>query len=101
VLIYKSGAWVFQYVIIERSKRMTQQAPGRSNKYAGRIQPGDLATTEEVCEVLGITPGAAAQMRYAGRGPKFIKITGRQVRYRWADVEAWLDQRSRTQTDGW
>ncbi len=81
---------------------MRQQAPGRSNKYssADRTRPGDLATSAEVCEVLGLTPGALAQLRYSGSGPRFIKITGRAVRYRWADVEAWLEERSRTQT-GW
>lgn len=35
--------------------------------------------------------------RLAGLGPKFLRI-GRLVRYRKADVEAWLESRSATST---
>jgi predicted DNA-binding transcriptional regulator AlpA len=58
-----------------------------------------LATPAEFCEFAGVTPGHAAQMRYAGTGPKFIKITGRQVRYRWSDIEKWVESRTRSRTD--
>jgi len=58
-----------------------------------------LATPTEFCEYAGVTKGHAAQMRYAGTGPKFVKITGRQVRYRWSDIEEWLDSRTRNRTD--
>lgn len=59
-----------------------------------------LATAEEVAEAFGYTPQGLAQMRYRGTGPKFIKLGGRAVRYRWDDVEAWLDQQTRQQTGG-
>lgn len=59
-----------------------------------------LATAPEVAEHLGYTPEGLAQMRYRGNGPKFIKLGGRAVRYRWADVEAWLDQQTMQRTDG-
>ena len=58
-----------------------------------------LATTDDFCEFAGVTKGHAAQMRYAGTGPKFVKITGRQVRYRWSDIEEWLESRTRNRTD--
>lgn len=51
-----------------------------------------LATIEEFCEFIGVTREQASQMRVLGTGPKFIKVTGRQVRYRWSDIEAWLDE---------
>ncbi len=57
-----------------------------------------LATAEQFAEFAGVTVAHAAQMRYAGTGPKFIKITGRAVRYRWSDIEAWLEERTRTST---
>ncbi|MBF6144229.1 helix-turn-helix transcriptional regulator [Nocardia nova] len=57
-----------------------------------------LATDEEFCEFAGISRGQSAQLRYTGRGPKFVKVTGRQVRYRWEDIEAWVDSQSRTST---
>ncbi|ORC02207.1 helix-turn-helix transcriptional regulator [Mycobacterium persicum] len=76
-------------------------SPGKSNKLSqipGKpVQP--LATVDEFCEYAGITPGAAAQLRYIGRGPKFVKVSGRQVRYRWEDIEAWVAERTFTRTD--
>ncbi len=57
-----------------------------------------LATAAEFSDLIGITTQHAAQMRHAGTGPAFIKITGRQVRYRWEDIEAWLESRTRTRT---
>lgn len=60
--------------------------------------PEGLATAAEFSEFAKITEGHAAQMRYAGTGPKFIKLTGKQVRYRWSDIEAWLEERTRTST---
>lgn len=57
-----------------------------------------LATDAEFCEYTGLTRGQSAQLRYLGRGPKFIKITGRQVRYRWEDIEAWIENNTRAST---
>lgn len=59
----------------------------------------NLATDAEFCEFAGLTRGQSAQLRYTGRGPKFIKVTGRQVRYRWEDIEAWVESRTRQCTD--
>lgn len=58
-----------------------------------------LATDKEFCAHTGLTPGQSAQLRYHGTGPKFVKVTGRQVRYRWSDIEAWIDQRTKQRTD--
>jgi len=58
-----------------------------------------LATVDEFCEYAGLTRGQAAQMRYMGSGPEFVKITGRQVRYRWSDIEKWVECRTRSRTD--
>lgn len=58
-----------------------------------------LATGPEFCEFTGITPGQAEQMRFHGTGPKFIKVTGHQVRYRWEDIEEWLESRTKSRTD--
>jgi predicted DNA-binding transcriptional regulator AlpA len=57
-----------------------------------------LATDDEFCEYAGITKGHSAQLRYTGKGPKYVKITGRQVRYRWPDIEAWIESRTRSRT---
>lgn len=44
----------------------------------------------EVAQFVGCTPEWLAKQRVAGTGPRFAKV-GRKVRYRWADVQAWLD----------
>jgi predicted DNA-binding transcriptional regulator AlpA len=57
-----------------------------------------LATATDVAQHLGYSPEGLAQMRYRGTGPKFIKLGGRAVRYRWSDVEAWLDRQTMERT---
>lgn len=56
-----------------------------------------LLTAEETAEKLRKTPRDLANMRYSGTGPAFVKV-GKTVRYRPADVNAWLDSLARTQT---
>lgn len=58
-----------------------------------------LIPPKPVAELLGTTPQNLAQMRYRGTGPKFIKLGHRAVRYRWSDVEAWLEANTLTQSD--
>lgn len=50
-----------------------------------------LLTETEVCEVLGLRPRTLQGWRLFGRGPKFVKLSKRIIRYRWVDVQAWLD----------
>jgi predicted DNA-binding transcriptional regulator AlpA len=57
-----------------------------------------LHKPEAVAEFLGTTTGNLGQMRYRGTGPKFIKVSGKAVRYRQSDIEAWLAAQTRQQT---
>lgn len=70
---------------------------------SNRAPTRPLATPAEVAEFLSLDPKKGpqmlAQMRYLGTGPRFIKIDGHKVRYRWSDVEAWLEARTHTRTD--
>jgi excisionase family DNA binding protein len=50
-----------------------------------------LATSEEVAQYLGITVGALHQLRYLGKAPKASKV-GTRLRFRWSDVDRWLEQ---------
>lgn len=59
---------------------------------------GALAAPPVLAEYLGTTVNALAQMRYEGKGPKFIKLSASKIRYRWSDVAEWLEARSATQT---
>lgn len=58
-----------------------------------------LATDQDFADFAGLSIGQIAQLRYLGRGPKFIRVTGRQVRYRWEDIDAWLDTRTCLRSD--
>lgn len=48
--------------------------------------------TPEAATYLNVQPATLEQWRWNGRGPRFVKI-GRSVRYRIADLEAFLDSR--------
>lgn len=56
-----------------------------------------LLSDRQVAEVMGIPAKTLQGFRYKGGGPKFIKV-GRSVRYRAADVEAWLEANTKTST---
>lgn len=49
-----------------------------------------LATRSEVAEYLGVPERTLAQWAYQSKGPSY-RIVGRHARYRWADVERWLE----------
>ncbi len=49
-----------------------------------------LLTPKQAAEFLGIPLGTLAQWRSQRRGPPYIKLEGRLVRYRRSDLEAYL-----------
>lgn len=56
-------------------------------------------TPSQLCEVIaGTTPGYWAQLRFVGKGPKYLKPSAKKVLYREADVLAWLNATERTGT---
>lgn len=57
--------------------------------------PRALATTDEVADHIRKPPATLKQWRYLGKGPKYLKLAGGDVRYRWEDVEEWLDAQAR------
>lgn len=50
-----------------------------------------LLTPLQAAHQLGTTPGALAQLRYTGRGPRFVKLSARSVRYRQGDLDAFVE----------
>ncbi|MBM0232883.1 helix-turn-helix domain-containing protein [Micromonospora sp. STR1_7] len=52
-----------------------------------------LASTNEVADFLVLPVRTVEDWRRSGRGPKFSRV-GKHVRYRWADVEKWLDDQA-------
>ena len=51
-----------------------------------------LLTQHECAELLRLSERTLERLRVTGRGPKFLRIR-HSVRYRPADVEAWLSSR--------
>lgn len=49
-----------------------------------------LLTPAEAGGVLAMTKGALAQLRYMGTGPSFVRVSGRSIRYRQEDLDAWI-----------
>jgi len=57
-----------------------------------------LVTRTEAAELMGLKPQTLSVWASSGRNDlKFVKI-GRCVRYRLSDIEAWLSERTATQT---
>ena len=53
-----------------------------------------LASTEEVSEYLQVPLTTVYQWRRKGVGPRAVRV-GRHLRYRWEDVDRWLEQQAR------
>lgn len=54
-----------------------------------------LATPEEIAQFLGVPVATLYQWRCRGKGPRSARV-GRHIRYRWSDVDSWLDTQSLT-----
>jgi excisionase family DNA binding protein len=52
-----------------------------------------LGSIAEVAEYLGYSVQTLYNWRNKGIGPRGIRVGGR-VRYRWSDVERWLDEQA-------
>lgn len=56
-------------------------------------------TPDQVCTLVpGMTKSNLAQLRFTGKGPKFLKPTPRTVVYRESDIIEWLEASERTST---
>ena len=52
----------------------------------------DLMTPQDVAAALAITMRDVRRMRDAKRGPDWLRLSHKTVRYRRKDVEAWLER---------
>jgi len=50
-----------------------------------------LLTTQEVSETLGVTVNTLQIWRHQGKGPRYIKLSRRAIRYRAGDCQEWLE----------
>jgi excisionase family DNA binding protein len=51
-----------------------------------------LVTVEELAEYLAVPVRTLYAWRYRGDGPPALRV-GRHLRYRWCDVQTWIQQR--------
>lgn len=61
--------------------------------------PQPLASRLEVARYLGLPLSTLERWARLRTGPEYLRI-GRHTRYRWADVDAWVDAQSRQQSHG-
>jgi predicted DNA-binding transcriptional regulator AlpA len=54
----------------------------------------ELFTTQELAWFLGLAEHTVYRYRYDGIGPDYFYLPNGRVRYRRADVEAWMEGRS-------
>ncbi len=68
---------------------METSLPSHSPRLAG-AERDQLATPVDVAAYLGVPVKTLYQWKYRGIGPSVHKV-GRHLRYRWREVDAWLD----------
>jgi hypothetical protein len=52
-------------------------------------------------ELLSLNPRTLQQWRLRGRGPRFVRISSRCIRYRYRDLMAWADRLLQSSTSGY
>ena len=62
----------------------------RSQIRSERQPIGGLLTRLEVAKFLRVDPTTLWLWRKKGLGPRWMRLSGRLIRYRWADVKTWL-----------
>ena len=57
-----------------------------------------LIDETEAADRLGFSIRALQNWRHRGGGPRFVKVSGRSVRYRIRDLNEWVEERIRRST---
>ena len=57
------------------------------------VADDDLMTIKELAAYFGVAVQTVYGWRWRGEGPRSISLNGRNVRYRRADVQQWVDER--------
>lgn len=55
--------------------------------------PTNLLKPKDAAEYLNFTLSALAAWRCRGGGPKYLKVNGKDVRYRLTDLDIWIEER--------
>ena len=58
-----------------------------------------LATDDDFCAFTGLTKQQSATALLGDRPTVIIRVTGRQIRYEWSEIEAWCESRTVWRSD--
>ena len=81
-----------------RRHHLDRRASDLAAAGAAAGDPDDLLTTSEVAEWLGLSTPWLEIGRCKDYGPRYVRLSPRRVRYRRADVLAWLADRTHANT---
>ncbi len=62
------------------------------------IYNDELLTTTELAKRTSLTRRFWENRRITGETPPYIQIGDRAVRYKWSDVQSWLDKQTKSST---
>lgn len=65
--------------------------PNTPAQPAAKLAAGNLLTDTEVAALCGCAVQTLRNMRWRGEGPAWVRLGGRMVRYKPADVQAFID----------
>ena len=57
-----------------------------------------LLNESQVAKILQLTPRALQRWRLEGRGPRFVRLSRRCIRYKREDICQWIENRIRVST---
>ena len=57
-----------------------------------------LVRQEQAAALLSVSPRCMENWRHRGEGPKFVRVSGRCIRYRKSDLTLFIEERVRTST---
>jgi excisionase family DNA binding protein len=71
---------------------MSASRPDQGRDHSG-LQHQEFLTVDDLARLLRVPKATIYRWRSTGHGPPGYTI-GRHVRFRWAEVEAWLEERA-------
>lgn len=57
-----------------------------------------LLPEKHAAKLMGVSPRTLRNWRVIGGGPQYVKVSARCIRYRRADILAWIESRERRHT---
>ncbi len=75
---------------------LAQVPPNRQNNELDGVE--SLVNERQAAKILAVSPRALQKWRSNGRGPLFVRISARCIRYRPRDLATWATDRIRRST---